>query len=344
MTLAVPEAWTLPAADRFLAAVQRALDDGVAIVGRDSASPPEVSTFLSRHRALGDYPSVERIVARPDRSPAQSIAEPFGAVPSLAALTGSALDQTLAIVDLSALPDADCDDWTTFVERMTARRAEHTGGVGIVLTDAPPVLTKRTGHPGQCWGDHLRRVDLVIWADRHVPSTAPALHGNMAATLAVELCGWRLDLAEQIAQASIDDLADPLGWLDRREAAAIPDRAIPVDGRSARCPLSLTADGKAELRGRIWRAQLMTFYPWLEEQRQDFVALHRRHLKVDEHLRALGVEDVDGIEIGALAFQLRDRVGRMDSDRLAMLKRMRNALAHRQPADPADVATALRPA
>jgi hypothetical protein len=110
-----------------------------------------------------------------------------------------------------------------------------------------------------------------------------------------------------------------------------------------RCPVALLRAGNhAELERRIWRAQLTALFPWIEEVRQDVIARYRRMLTVDEHLLALGVRDVEEIELGALARQLRSRMPRDDAYRLDSLGRIRNALAHRKPATPEDLQLTLR--
>ena len=89
-----------------------------------------------------------------------------------------------------------------------------------------------------------------------------------AAALAVELCGWRLDLAEAIVRAGRDDLMDPVGWLERRGAHPLGD-ARQFGGNAMRCPMALLlARDRTELERRIWRAQLIAVFPWIEEARQ----------------------------------------------------------------------------
>ena len=50
------------------------------------------------------------------------------------------------------------------------------------------------------------------------------------------------------------------------------------------------------------------------------VAAYRKRLFVDEHLRKLGVDSIDEIEIGALAYQLRNDMNSADRDDIDRLK------------------------
>lgn len=322
-------------------AVEEALEDRLAIVERDPGAPTGITGALERALA-DDYGIIEPVIAAPGRLPAQVVAEPFGARSSIAALRAPILDQSLAIVDLTALDGGDADGWATFAERFAAIDGEGGDtGLAIVLVEAPPGLAARAGRNAPDWVGHLRRVDLMIWADQHVSPAVPPLQAEMATTLSVELCGWRLDLGGQIARASIADLADPLGWLETREGGPLPTRTIGDGTQPFDCPVHLLGRDAPELQRRIWRAQLKVIYPWLEERRQEWIERYRPSLQVNDHLRALGVTHIDEIEIGALAFQLENHIDRSKRDRLAMLTRMRNRLAHRRPANPDDVYVAL---
>ena len=89
-----------------------------------------------------------------------------------------------------------------------------------------------------------------------------------------------------------------------------------------------------ELAQRNWRAQLSSLFPWIEGQRLQIIDRYRKFLRIDEHLKALGVQQVQDIELGALRHQLRNFVHRDEWDRIKTLADMRNDLAHRQPVNP----------
>jgi hypothetical protein len=191
------------------------------------------------------------------------------------------------------------------------------------------------------WNDRLRRLDITIWADIHAPADRPEPLATLASALAVELCAWRLDLAAAIAQAPKEDLLNPIGWLRRRDEAAVPGGR--KFGRpDVECPLQLLSGGRiSELGVRIWRAQLSAFFPWLEEQRLGLVRKYRSKLHIDEHLRNLGAEDAEDIELGPMAFQLRGRIPGREARLVQALARVRNELAHGRPAVSQDLSDAI---
>jgi hypothetical protein len=188
---------------------------------------------------------------------------------------------------------------------------------------------------------------VTIWADLHAPLDRKEPLASLSAALAVDLCGWRLDLAAGIARASDADLADPLGWLAVQAEAGVEVMGgyCGLSGESIACPLRLLHEGRSgELDRRLWRAQLAAIFPWLEEQRQGAIDRHRRRLGIDDFLRRRGITAIEDIELGGIARQLSGRIPRSDADRLNALSRMRNALAHRTPVAAGDLAAALAPA
>lgn len=137
-------------------------------------------------------------------------------------------------------------------------------------------------------------------------------------------------------RSGLDDLADPVAWLRRRNE-------MPITGATPRCPLDcLRSKDAAELDRRVWRAQLSTIFPEIESQRLAIVAKHRSSLRVDDHLRERGVSSVEEVELGALYFQLRRVVTRAEAERLELLARARNSLAHRVPVSARDTSLLLR--
>lgn len=172
--------------------------------------------------------------------------------------------------------------------------------------------------------------DRAALRRRPDPGLAADLAADLAVALAVELCSWRLDLAADLARAGLDDLTRPLDWLTRAATRFTPAAAATAD-----CPLALHRAGEsAVLPRRVWRAQLATFFPTLEEARLALIDRHRPRLRIDDHLRALGATSIEEIELGALCHQLHRALDRREAARLETLARLRNRLAHRQPGAP----------
>lgn len=325
--------WELPAAQALFGAVEEALSTGVAVIAADAAMPPGLEAAL-RTRLAGEY-HVETVNAAAS-SPTAAIAEAFGAEPRVDALAAPALDQMAALVDGRTIPPEDLADWATFLPRLRDRRSETGVGLVVAVVDAPEGLDRAALR----WSDRFRRIDCLIWADTHLPHSREGLAASLASGLAVELCGWRLDLAQTLVRASVADLADPLAWLARRPEPPIPEARC-VGATAFACPLALRGRNEATLRRRVWQAHLPALFPVLEDARIRLIETHRRHLRIDDHLADLGVTEVDEIELGGLAWQLADRLGQGERLSLACLARIRNRLAHRQPADPDDLMALL---
>ncbi len=329
-------AWDLPGLDRWLTDLAERLCRGLLLLPPLAGAPEGVvHALVARCRDLRDRRDI-RCAAADCRPPAAILAAALDCPPTLDALVAPACDQRLAVLDLALDPAGPDAPWPTFLRRFAqARRA--APGLCILVPDRPPALAGGDLPCAGDWREGLSRGDRVIWAEKHLPHGRSGLAAELAVALAVELCAWRLDLAAELARAGLDDLTRPLAWLGRRrvEPAAEP-------GRWEACPLALYRAGEIrQLERRIWRAQLSVFFPMLEERRLELIDRHRKRLRIDEHLLSLGVNSVEEIELGALRFQLRSVLDRRDADRLDVLSRLRNRLAHRQPGAPEDCRAVL---
>lgn len=318
--------WMLPGLHRWILSLEARLSDGLAVLPTDAGRPAGADDVL-RDRLR--YPPCS-IHPKGGASPASEIAEGYGTAPTLDALLKSALDEETAFVDLSQIPTEDHAAWSTFISRFAKQRADGRPGPDLLFVCPPCELEIPADAFVSDWREHLRRGDRIIWAEENLASTREGLAAELAVELAVELCVWRLDLAAALVQACLNDLAAPIEWLKRRAE-------LPIAGTSPSCPLALlSSPDKSELHQRIWKAQLTTFFPELERQRQEFVATHRRKLWIDDHLRSLGVTEIEEIELGALRFQLKGSLSRPMADQLELLSKARNALAHHKPISPED--------
>lgn len=321
-----PDPWKLPGPGRWLDTVAGLLSHGAVVLPVDPGRPSGVVRALRDHLRMNPFDTR----AGAGQSPAATLSDAFGTAPTLEGLLNPALDQDLAIVTLAGLGQGDMAGWSVFLERFAAARAAGRGGPALLFVDPPAGLTAPPQTLAESWRATLRRGDLVIWAEEHLPATRDGLAAELAVALAVDLCGWRLDLAAALVQAALRDLAAPLDWLASRGEA-------PTAGADPPCPLALlAAGGRADLQRRVWKAQLVALFPALEEWRLEIVGRHRDRLAIDDHLRSLGVTSVEEIELGALGFQLQRSLSRAEADRLRLLARARNRLAHRRPVEPDD--------
>ncbi|MCX7645359.1 MAG: hypothetical protein N2Z62_08705 [Rhodobacteraceae bacterium] len=324
--------WDLPGLDRWLVGLAERLSCGLLLLPPMAAAPEGlIKALLARCRGLHNCGEIH-CDSKTAQPPATILAAALNCKPTLDALASSACDQQLVILCLADGLPAQVPSWLTFLRRLAQARRE-APGLCVLVPDAPAALCGQDLPCAEDWRRSLSRGDRVIWAEEHLPRGRSGLAAELAVALAVELCGWRLDLAAEMARASIDDLSRPLEWLARRRIDTAAETAKGDDA----CPLALKKAGDiARLQRRIWRAQLFAFFPQLEEQRLELIDRYRERLRIDEHLRSLGVTSVEEIELGALRHQLRGALDRAAVDRLEALARLRNRLAHRRPAEPED--------
>lgn len=334
--------WELPSARSFFSEIESEVAGGGGVVTGGPSLPPDLDGAIDRYFKHRNF-IVVRIEPTLDRLPAQALADAFTATAEAAALAHEArLTDYLAIVVTEALDTTALNGWRMFMIRFLKERVGRSGGLAVLILRLgnEPTLENL---PLVAWNG-LRRIDVTIWADLHAPLDRSEPLASLAAALAVDLCGWRLDLAAEIARARRQDLLDPLGWLRLRVGQA-PAAPCKLNGRDMACPIALCQEGRdEEIRIRIWKAQLTALFPWLEAHRQRVIDRHRRILRIDQYQRELGVHDVDELEFGGLAWQLRNRLGRAEADLVDCFAELRNDLAHRRVVNPGSLDRAIREA
>lgn len=329
--------WTLPVSEAFFVrAIDRLTKTGAAELAVDPATPPGLlEETLARLRARDRDVDV---IAPGAELPAATLGRALGATPIAGDLAAAPhLERRAALIDARRLAsESAIAGWRTFLDRFAAARGRRGGGLVLALLapaspDAPEALR---------WSSRLRRSDCMIWADAHLPAEREGVTGSLAASLAVEVCGWRLDLAKALAQAAPKDLADPLAWLERRPE---PPEAEPhpLNKEAFSCPLILRKRNPEALRRRVWRAHLAALFPMLEDHRIQLIQRNRKLLRLDERAESFGVREIEELELGVLRWQLQNQVGQQEKRHLDRLVSIRNRLAHRQPADPEDVSHLL---
>lgn len=335
--------WELPSATAFLGELKDAVATGGAMIIGGPSMPWGLDAAVARHFCDQGF-IVDRIDACSAGEPAEALATAFGTTAEARALgLATQLADHLAVIVSGEGSGAFLNSWQIFLARFLKVRAGQTGGLAILLLPQAGVVGTDSV-PLVAWNGRLRRIDVTIWADLHAPLDRPEPLATLAAALAVELCGWRLDLAAEIAQARREDILNPMGWLQRQigQAASAPCR---LNGHEMDCPIVLLERGQLdEINRRIWRAELAALFPWIEARRQGVITRYRKRLRLDVHLRSLGVLDEEEMEFGALAWQLRNQVGRTEGELLDCFTRLRNRLAHGSPVDPADLDRVLREA
>jgi len=325
--------WSLPSLATWVEQVAIRLESGIALIYADGAIPGELEHAIFRK----DFRLHRNPVGSHRGKPAATLAAIFDTEPRLEDLLSETLDDQCAVLRFEAIPNSSRDDWALFLQRFAKQRVGHDHGIHILVPDLPKGMEVAECNVEPSWRRALRRGDRVIWAEEHLPKSRDGIAEELAVALATEVCRWRLDLAAALARASLDDLSDPMAWLKCCDED--PDRDPPNHGNvDDHCPLSLLRDGKGDVvTARLWRAQLTSLFPLIEEERQRFVDRYRKILRVDEQSRRLGVQSVEELELGAIEWQLSHKLNRKERDRLMALARVRNALAHRKPALSEDV-------
>ena len=196
------------------------------------------------------------------------------------------------------------------------------------------------------WGHDMRREDATFLAGLLLERrNLPLVHRRVAVAVLAELALWDPDLAVRLAGDGLHVLTDPYaildevrrerGWDDRSgvqhsyEEAWSLGVAATVDGRRLRHLASLDSPVRErEVCHRIWRAQLSTVMPFIEEIRHGAIATYGRSLRPrDDRSRHDGLYD---LEIGDVAVQLHDddSVPLPHRRMLRQLHLVRNELAH----------------
>lgn len=344
------EPWYLRCGAQFLDEITEALYEGGAWVltgGLEALGqePVDLIDALS-DRLRGDRWHIEKIPAAGAGGPVARVAAPFGMEPTRLALATPLLSQHVAIVDLSSAVPADAAAWTQFAcDYATTRNKEATGLSLLVLAEAPsPPRFRALDLHGR-----VRRADAGLWAEVHAQTDRPEPLGSLVHAVAVELLGWRLDLAQSFMRVAQPDALDPIGWLERRGErggeALGSAQGCDFGGKPFACPLDLLRRrDRQALHNRLWRAHLTAIFPWIEEQRQTLLDRHAGQLQVGErHRTDHRINDVRELEISEIARQLRllNVLQREEQIAVNAMGQIRQDLAHRKPAHRDDLRNAI---
>jgi hypothetical protein len=185
-------------------------------------------------------------------------------------------------------------------------------------------------------------LDLSLRAD---VGPMPALHRRLALAVACELAGTDAALARALAGLGLRQLLEPQeflradaarrGWnADRARRPNWEDGMIDgVNGEDVVHSVALAVRGDdAEVRRRIWQAEVAVLYPFLEEQRLRLLPRLRPYLRLPVETTYGPVDDIFDLELGQLVHFLRGRNLPRELWRLLnLLTDMRHALAHLRP-------------
>ena len=215
-----------------------------------------------------------------------------------------------------------------------------TGEVARQVPEAAVALSVRR------WWGVVGEVDLLLDLSLRADGRPmPPLHRRLALAVACELSGTDAALARALAGLGLRQLLEPQEFL-RAEAARRGWNAARarqptwedglvdgVNGEDVVHSVALVIRGDdAELRRRIWQAEVAVLYPFLEEQRLRLLPRLRPYLRLPVETAYGRVDDIYDLELGQLVHFLRGRNLARELWRLLnLLTDMRHALAHLRP-------------
>jgi hypothetical protein len=313
----------LPSASNFTLSISRTVGDGGCFVNNiaplGSGVQSEVNNLIEGFEA-GWRISYAKVGPKGLENSLYDALEcekhPLGKIAS-----DESLDGSVAILELNwGLSERFYEDFFNDLNRFWNKRGE-LGPALIILCPFDWHYQFNKKVPFFSWNDvGFHRIDRMIWALTHLSQIGGPLE-IFAELLAVEFGGQDLGLIARIASADKDDLENPKVFLERIFSKNLDDVS----------------------EKKVWRAQVQSFLPWIEEARQGFIKRYKRHLFIDEHQVKLRVQDINDIEIGGVSYQLL-RAGCLtaqENDLLRALSKIRSAVAHGKLCAPRDLSVAV---
>lgn len=342
--------WSLPGPAAFLERIGHDLQDGKSVIIRVPAHGAEGCGEVLRRKLERDWRTIEptelsateQLLRQfaPDHSP--KAPRDVRAVVATERLHGISIQ-----IEMEAA-SAAWAKWRDFlVEFAEAARSldpfERT--TFCVIVRGPPDAPLPAS--GVCLASHVWRgttsaLDMDLYVS-HLMQSRPTRMGvewRTAATVLSRVAAWDPEVAERLADESIERILDPApvlaeiagerGWIDgcrTWEDGAVND----VDGRELIHSAALGPKGDDDLLARIWAGQVAVLFPFLEEQRRALIRVHTHRLRVPfDTPDGQRVNDRRDLELGHILWQMgRDGTAPAKIVRgLRTLVRMRNALAH----------------
>jgi hypothetical protein len=209
------------------------------------------------------------------------------------------------------------------------------------------------------WWGVIDRLDTNLY----LRTTRPGRPDPLQHALLMELVAWDLPLADALSDSDPADLRQHLPRTIPHRARSADLLPPPVRGAQAAPPASvrnawdagclelwegryrpqLSAEIFEEVLPRLtWRAQARVLFPHLEEQRAQ---LEEKFLRAaPAHLHDPTTRSTDLWELGTMWYHVRCGTVRLNTEDRRLLKaarRVRNQLAHLEPASPEDLAVLL---
>ena len=357
--------WALPGPGAFIGAVQDSLERGENVVLR---LPKGTPAGIKGRIELGlEAVAWRDVQAECGCDPIVTLFDEFIGDPSasLRRTPGELVKQEQFeghVIWLSGLDDKTWRSWRAFLrvyqhEMRDVPIVRRTTFI-IPLAGSHATLDVDTdvGTAEFAWGQDYDRHDLLFLATKLLERRRlPVLHRRLCVALVAELALWDEELAQQLASdgqhvlmdpsAILDQIREERGWgsgeHDEHDVQSLwaAGQAAKVDGQFVRHLASLPdALRQREVKRRIWRAQLTTCMPFIEEVRQGAVATYGRLLApiIQGTSRQHGLFD---LEIAQVAQQLQSQAEVPVQHRrlFNVLHRVRNRMAHLDIVDWGDI-------
>jgi hypothetical protein len=193
------------------------------------------------------------------------------------------------------------------------------------------------------WEGAVSRLDIAIHLDRVFFVRFPhPLHHKVALAVATELAGGDVYLARYLSNENLSAIMDPFEVLKTFAISRgwTPGRKLCESWQDGTCDLvdgaqmlhsaaAATKGDRAAVTRRVWRGQVASLYPFIEEQRVRIIPHVRGYIRLPVDTTYGRVDNAEDLELGQLLYFLRGkrippRLWRL----LNLLTEMRHSLAH----------------
>ncbi len=352
--------WSLPGPARLLDEIEADFRDGVSVVVAVPEGGPEDLTSAVRSRvredglfrwlpvasdlALETMPS--RIVL--DRAAGAHPSEIQG-VGARAVATAGSLCETIVAIGPPAVEA--WSPWRSFLNNYEAAARDvdpcKRPVFFTVLHGSMPLPRGDAGLRTLRWEGRMSQLDMQLFVALSQPEAGRDIATRLRSSLIVSLAGSDPRLAAELACCDLAGLLHPEAVLRRHarsrdwqpdgaEAAWCNGSLDKIDGSSVIHSAWLACMGRElALKRRIWEAQIAILFPWVEEQRLNWIGRLKGRLRLPMKTRfGEVIDDAASLELGEILHLVRTARPPLPYRQLKALERhtgLRHELAHIRP-------------
>ena len=253
------------------------------------------------------------------------------------------------VIWISEVQSNDWERWRSFVEEVRLRNhSKYESERGMLCIQLPSNLDAPQSDLGlsvRCWRGVVREIDSRILIELSQAGVHSSLGSSIRNAMAIELGGTDLELVRYLANKSADDLAAPtdalLAYAEQKLWLAKARDCWESGGSDMfrqksfvhSCKLAIDQQTK-ELNARVWRAQISTVFPAIEQRRIERIqeiAPFLSETRLADHQG--NPADLEDLELGSIVhFLHRTRVSEKLKSEFTTLRDVRHELAHLRPA------------